>query len=49
MENTLPKGWVETQLIDLLQTLESGTRPKGGVQGISEGVPSIGGEHLASD
>src|SRR5690606_22816364 len=43
------KGWVETQLIDLLQTLESGTRPKGGVQGISEGVPSIGGEHLASD
>lgn len=49
MEKLLPKGWVETQLIDLLQTLESGTRPRGGVQGISEGVPSIGGEHLASD
>jgi len=49
MEKSLPKGWVETQLIELLETLESGTRPKGGVQGILEGVPSIGGEHLSSD
>ncbi|QNL48952.1 restriction endonuclease subunit S [Olivibacter sp. SDN3] len=49
MEKVLPKGWVETELLNLLQTLETGIRPKGGVQGILEGVPSIGGEHLTSD
>lgn len=42
----LPEGWVETTLDQLLQSLESGSRPKGGVRGIKEGVPSIGGEHL---
>jgi type I restriction enzyme S subunit len=42
----LPEGWVETTLDQLLQTLESGSRPKGGVRGIKEGIPSIGGEHL---
>jgi type I restriction enzyme S subunit len=40
------EGWVETTLDQLLQTLESGSRPKGGVRGIEEGIPSIGGEHL---
>jgi len=43
-----PEGWIETTLKDLLDTLESGSRPKGGVRGISEGIPSIGGEHLNS-
>lgn len=42
----LPKGWVECLLDDVLISLESGSRPKGGVRNISEGVPSIGGEHL---
>lgn len=42
----LTEGWVETTLDQLLQTLESGSRPKGGVRGIKEGIPSIGGEHL---
>ncbi len=42
----LPKGWVECQLEDILINLESGSRPKGGVRNISEGIPSIGGEHL---
>ena len=46
MENNLPKGWEETQLSDTLISLESGSRPKGGVQGILEGIPSVGGEHL---
>jgi type I restriction enzyme S subunit len=46
MENKLPKGWVESSLEDLLVSLESGSRPKGGVRGIESGVPSIGGEHL---
>lgn len=42
----LPEGWVDTTLDHLLQALESGSRPKGGVRGITEGIPSIGGEHL---
>ena len=46
MEKQLPKNWVELQLIDLLEVFENGSRPKGGVQGILEGVPSLGGEHL---
>jgi type I restriction enzyme S subunit len=33
----------------VLKSLESGSRPKGGVSGISEGVPSIGAEHLNAD
>ncbi|MBM4329943.1 MAG: hypothetical protein FJ117_01760 [Deltaproteobacteria bacterium] len=42
----LPEGWVETTLDQLLFTLEAGSRPKGGVRELKEGVPSIGGEHL---
>lgn len=49
MEKQLPKNWVEVQLIDILEVLENGSRPKGGVQGILEGVPSFGGEHLNSN
>lgn len=41
--------WAETPLSQLLESLESGSRPKGGVKGITEGIPSIGAEHLASD
>ncbi len=44
----IPEGWVKTTLQELLDVLESGSRPKGGVRGISEGIPSIGGEHLNS-
>jgi type I restriction enzyme S subunit len=33
-------------LNELLVSLESGSRPRGGGQGIQEGIPSIGGEHL---
>jgi len=49
MENSLPTNWVEVQLEELLVSLESGSRPKGGVRGIAEGVPSVGGEHLNDD
>ena len=45
MENNLPKGWVETSLNELLITFESGSRPRGGVRGIKDGIPSFGGEH----
>lgn len=41
----LPKGWVWTTLSKFI-TLESGSRPKGGVRSILEGIPSLGGEHL---
>lgn len=49
MENNLPQGWVESQLDGLLISLESGSRPKGGVRGIDIGIPSVGGEHLNDD
>lgn len=49
MGKQLPKNWVEVQLLDILEVLENGSRPKGGVQGIFEGVPSLGGEHLDSN
>jgi len=46
MNRSLPVGWVEISLENILLSLESGNRPKGGVRGIKEGIPSIGGEHL---
>ena len=45
-EGELPEEWVEATLDHLLALLESGSRPRGGVRGIKEGMPSIGGEHL---
>lgn len=45
----LPEAWQQVKLADVLQTLEVGLRPKGGVGGIFEGIPSLGGEHIASD
>ena len=42
----VPKGWDVKRFEDLLGTLESGTRPKGGVSGISEGIPSVGAENI---
>jgi len=46
---SVPPNWVITSVRELLHTIESGKRPKGGVRGISEGVPSVGGEHLKYD
>ena len=36
-------------LLEDLVTLESGSRPKGGIAKYAEGVPSIGAEHLNAD
>ena len=38
-------SWESMKLNEVI-TLESGSRPKGGVRGIREGIPSLGGEHL---
>ncbi len=45
----LPQYWIWTTIEDILLSLESGGRPKGGVKHIKEGIPSIGGEHLLYD
>lgn len=42
----VPKGWRVEYLDAWLDVLETGRRPKGGVSGISEGVPSIGAESI---
>lgn len=42
----LPKGWMLGKIGDLIGELESGTRPKGGVGGILEGIPSVGAESI---
>ena len=42
----MPTSWMTCDFKTLLTSLESGSRPKGGVRGIKEGIPSIGGEHL---
>jgi len=41
------ESWEYTSLESILLELEIGSRPKGGVQNIRDGVPSLGGEHLA--
>jgi len=38
--------WPSVPLLDLLASMESGSRPRGGVRGIAGGVASVGGEHL---
>ena len=44
----IPKGCGWTDLRKLLSVVETGKRPKGGVKGITEGVPSIGAESIKS-
>jgi type I restriction enzyme S subunit len=42
----IPNGWQVGSLFDFSLEIESGSRPKGGVKGISSGVPSIGAESI---
>jgi type I restriction enzyme, S subunit len=44
----VPRGWKVELIGPWLEVLETGRRPKGGVSGISEGVPSIGAESIVS-
>ena len=41
-----PVGWDVTKLETVLSVLEVGGRPKGGVGGITSGIPSIGAESI---
>lgn len=45
----LPPKWRWVTIAEVLSALETGTRPKGGVHLITEGVPSISAEHIRSD
>ena len=46
-DDGLPVGWIRKALKDFTIELESGKRPKGGIdKSLSEGVPSIGAESL---
>lgn len=42
----IPKGWLVNSLFGSGLEIESGSRPKGGVKGISIGIPSIGAESI---
>jgi type I restriction enzyme, S subunit len=42
----IPEGWKVVPLSEKLVVLETGSRPKGGVGEITEGVPSIGAENV---
>lgn len=42
----IPKGWEILNLGSQLISLESGRRPKGGVHGIKQGIPSVGAENI---
>jgi restriction endonuclease S subunit len=42
----IPEGWEAATLGDVLAHLESGSRPKGGIDPEAQGVPSIGAENI---
>jgi type I restriction enzyme S subunit len=42
----IPRGWQVVTLGSVLDTLETGRRPKGGVSGYSSGFPSVGAESI---
>ena len=42
----IPKGWRVARMGEVIVTIESGSRPKGGVGYLSEGIPSIGAENI---
>jgi type I restriction enzyme S subunit len=42
----IPQNWSDGVLKDVLSEIECGDRPKGGIQDISKGIPSIGAENI---
>lgn len=47
--NQVPNGWRSCELKDLLERLESGLRPRGGVNSESGAIPSLGGENIKQE
>src|ERR1700741_2233361 len=47
--NSKIKHWQFVNLNEVLISLESGSRPRGGVKNIKSGIPSIGAEHIDSN
>jgi len=48
IKEDLTSKWQNVKLIEVLESLENGNRPKGGIKDIKKGIPSLGGEHLNS-
>lgn len=48
LKREIPEGWAGGKFKDVLETIESGDRPKGGIKRIAEGIPSIGAENILS-
>lgn len=42
----IPQDWKVVNLINVFSVIESGNRPKGGVEKYKEGIPSIGAENI---
>jgi type I restriction enzyme S subunit len=42
----IPEGWEALSMGDILRTIESGSRPKGGIDPNETGIPSIGAENI---
>lgn len=46
-ETNLPKGWKRGKVEDVLKDIESGKRPKGGIdKSLQNGIPSVGAENV---
>lgn len=42
----IPKGWIFGEFLDVLKKIESGSRPKGGIDSNETEIPSIGAENI---
>src|SRR3989344_4117776 len=42
----IPKGWIVGEFKDILKEIESGSRPKGGIDSNEIDIPSIGAENI---
>lgn len=49
MKTKLLNEWKKVSLSEILDELENGSRPIGGIKEINQGVPSLGGEHLVNN
>ena len=48
LKREIPEGWSLNKLGELIEELESGKRPKGGIdKNLKEGIPSIGAEAIS--